>query len=176
MEVWHKTKELITSLADVTEAGSKIARYKIEVANLERKMGLAMRKIGERTFLLLADGKTDVISDPAVRSALDEVKKLQSRMKTIHGEVEKAKGKAFSEWDRASKVVKDEAGRASKAVKREADRAATLIKDETTRATSALKKVGARKKKPPAKKAPAPKRALPKKKAPARKKAPSSKS
>ena len=34
MEILKKTKDLLASLVDVTEAGSKIARFKIEVANV----------------------------------------------------------------------------------------------------------------------------------------------
>lgn len=169
MEIWNNTKELIAGLADVTEAGSKIARFKIEVANLDRKLSLAFRRIGERTYQLQVDGQTDILSDPGVRAALDEVQKMRARMENIRQEVEKAKKKAFSEWDRASKAVKEEAGRASKVVRREADRAVTLIKDETTRATSALKRKTARKKETTVKKASARKKAPARKKASARK-------
>ena len=48
MEMLKKTKEILHGLADVTKAGSKIARFKIEVANLDRKVGLAYKQIGER--------------------------------------------------------------------------------------------------------------------------------
>src|SRR5512139_3331812 len=57
MDVLAKTKELLASLADVTESGSKIARYRIEVANLDRKLGIALRRVGERAWQLHTEGR-----------------------------------------------------------------------------------------------------------------------
>ena len=46
MDVLARTKELFGSLVDVTESGLMIARYKIEVANIDRKLGVLMRRVG----------------------------------------------------------------------------------------------------------------------------------
>lgn len=140
MEVLVKTKELLKSLANVTESGSKIARYKIEVADLDRKLGLAFRRVGERAWRLAAESKTDVLGDPEVCTALDEVRRLRHRMEAIHREVERHTTKASTEFGKASKLVRDEAERTTGIVKREAGRAAAIIKEETVRAASAIKK------------------------------------
>jgi hypothetical protein len=175
MEILKKTKEILSTLVDVTEAGSKIARYKIEVANLDRKLGLAYKRVGERIYSLFGEDIFDVADDAEILDAFEEVRKIRDRMEVIHDEVGAARETASSEWDRAAKAVKEEAGRATKAVKKEAGRAtkavkkeagraATLIKDEKERATAALRKASGsdKAKKAPAKKAPA-------KKAPAKK-------
>ncbi len=189
MEILKKTKEILSTLVDVTEAGSKIARYKIEVANLDRKLGLAYKRVGERIYSLFSEDIFDVADDAEILDAFAEVRKIRDRMEVIHDEVGAARETASSEWDRATKAVKVEAGRATKAVKKEAgrateavkkeaeratkavkkeaSRAATLIKDEKDRVAAALKKAsgGGKAKKAPAKKAPAKK--APAKKAPA---------
>ena len=70
MEMLKKTKELLASLVDVTEAGSKIAKHKIEVANLDRKLGLAFKQIGERIYGMNKKETLEVVSDPEIASAL----------------------------------------------------------------------------------------------------------
>jgi hypothetical protein len=144
MEMLKKTKDLLASLVDVTEAGSKIARYKIEVANLDRKLGLAFKQIGERIYQMNKEDTLEVTSDPEITAALKDVAKLRTRMGTIHQEVGTARDKAVSEWDKASRVMKKEATRASKAVKDEATRARKAVKDEAGRASKAVKKEAGR--------------------------------
>jgi hypothetical protein len=140
MEMLKKTKELLASLVDVTEAGSKIAKHKIEVANLDRKLGLAYKQIGERIYRMNKKESLEVVSDPEITAALKDVAKIRSRMGTIHQEVAGERDKAVAEWDKAAAVVKEEAGRASKAVKVEAGRASKAVKDEAGRASKAVRK------------------------------------
>jgi hypothetical protein len=140
MEVLKKTKDLLATLADVTEAGSKLARYKIEVANLDRKLGLAFKQVGERFYQLNKEEALELAADPEIREALKEVVKIRSRMEVINKEVGVAKDKALSDWDRASKTVKEEAGKASKVVKREADKASKAVKREADKASKAVKR------------------------------------
>ena len=140
MEVWAKTRELINSLADVTESGSKIARFRIEVANLDRKLGLALRRVGERAWQIESEGRTDVLTDAEVRATFEEVRRLRARMEVIRQEVERHRGKAAGELDRATRLVKDEAGRTAGVVRREAERAVSIVKEETVRAASAIRK------------------------------------
>jgi hypothetical protein len=140
MDVWVRTRELLNSLADVTESGSRIARFKIEVANLDRKLGLALRRIGERVWQAEADGRPDVLGDAEVRAALDEVRRLSARMEVIRQEVERNRTRATGELGRAARMVKDEAGRTADVVRREAERAASIVREEAGRAGSALRK------------------------------------
>ncbi len=134
MEVLAKTKELLSSLADVTESGSKIARYKIEVANLDRKLGIALRQVGERAWQLHTEGRCDVHGDADVRAAYDEVRRLRARMEVIRQDVERNRTRAAGEI-----------GKAARLVQQETERAATLLRDEGLRAAEAVKKaVGAK--------------------------------
>src|SRR5512143_2056269 len=112
MDVLIRTKELLNSLADVTESGSKIARYKIEVANLDRKLGLALRRVGERAWQLQTEGRTDIGSDADVQAAFEEVRRLRARMEVIRQDVERNRSRAVDEAGRAARLVKEEAGRA----------------------------------------------------------------
>jgi len=141
MDVLARTKELLGSLADVTESGSKIARYKIEVANLDRKLGLALRRVGERAWQLHTEGRTDIGDDSEVQAAFEEVRKLRARMEVIRQDVERNRARAA-----------DEAGRSARMVKREADRVTAVLREEGARAVAAVKQaVGAKsgaKKKP----------------------------
>jgi hypothetical protein len=159
MDVWVKTRELLGNLANVTESGSKIARYKIEVADLDRKLGQALRKVGERVYRIQEEGKTEILGDADVRAGFAEVKRLRHRMEAIHREVERHTAKAGAELGKASKMVKDEAGRTAGAVRRETERAVSIIREETGRAASAIKqavtdKTARAKKGPPTRKPP----------------------
>ena len=109
MDILKKTKELLSTLVDVTEAGSKIARYKIEVANLDRKLGLAYKRVGERVYSLFGEDIFDVADDGEILDAFEEVRKIRERMEVIHDEVGAARETASSEWDHAARVVKEEA-------------------------------------------------------------------
>ncbi len=142
MEILKRTKEMLASLADVTQAGSKIARYKIEVANLDRKLGLAFKQIGERIYQLSKEQELDLLEDPEIREAFENMAVIRARMEEIHKEVKANKGKAASEWDRATKSVREETSKAGKAVKREAEKAAQLLKEESDRAKAAFRKTG----------------------------------
>jgi hypothetical protein len=128
MDVLARTKELLGSLADVTESGSKIARYKIEVANLDRKLGLALRRVGERAWQLQGDGRADILGDVEVRSAFDEVRRLRARIEVIRQDVERNRSQAAGEVRRAARIVKETAGRASAAIKEEGGRAAAAVR------------------------------------------------
>jgi pyridoxal biosynthesis lyase PdxS len=117
MDVLAKTKELLASLADVTESGSKIARYKIEVANLERKLGLALRRIGERSWQLHTEGRADVHGDADVRGCYDEVRRLRARIEVIRQDIERNRARATQEAGRAARVLREEGARAAAAVR-----------------------------------------------------------
>jgi pyridoxal biosynthesis lyase PdxS len=117
MDVLARTKELLGSLAEVTESGTRVARYKIEVANLDRKLGLAMRRIGERAWRLQTEGRTDVLGDGDVQRAFEEIRQLRARMEVIRQDVERNRAKAAEEAGRAARIVKEEAGRAVAAVR-----------------------------------------------------------
>ncbi|HEY5999206.1 MAG TPA: hypothetical protein VI078_07880 [bacterium] len=117
MDVLARTKELLGSIGDVAESGSKITRYKIEVANLDRKLGLALRRVGERAWRLHTEGRSDVHGDPDVASAYEEVRRLQARMEVIRQDIERQRAKAAQEAGRAARMVKEEAGRAAAAVR-----------------------------------------------------------
>lgn len=129
MDVLAKTKDLLGSLADVTESGSKIARYKIEVANLDRKLGIALRHVGERAWQLHTEGRTDLRGDAEVQAAFDEVRRLRARIEVIRQDVERNRTRAVGEM-----------GKAARLVQQEAERAATAIRDEGLRAADAVRK------------------------------------
>jgi len=128
MDVLARTKELLSSLADVTESGSKIARYRIEVANLDRKLGLALRCVGERAWQLQSEGRTDILADAAVRSAFDEVRRLRARMEVIRQDVERNQARAVEEAGKAARLVQQEAGKAAAALREEGARAAEAVR------------------------------------------------
>lgn len=144
MEVWQKTRELLNSIADVTESGSKIARFKLEVANLDRKLGLALRRVGERVWQLEVKGQAEVLGDPEVRAALDEVRRMRARVEVIRQELERSRRQAIGEMNRSARLVKEEARRA-----------AAAVHDESVKAVAAVKKAVAGK--PPAKRKSPPK-------------------
>ncbi len=121
MDVLARTKELLGSLADVTESGSMIARYKIEVANIDRKIGVLLRRVGERAWQLQTESRTDVLGDPDVQAAFDEVRRLRARMEVIRQDVERNRSRAVDEARRAAKIIKNGAGRASAAIRQEGD-------------------------------------------------------
>lgn len=139
MDVLAKTKELLGSLADVTESGSLIARYKIEVANLDRKLGVQLRKVGERAWQLQTEGRTDVLGDAEVQSSFEEVRRLRARMEVIRQDVERNRARAVDEVRRAARIVKTEAGRAAATVRQEAGRAATTVRKEAGRAAETVR-------------------------------------
>lgn len=128
MDVLAKTRELLGSLADVTESGSKIARYKIEVANLDRKLGLALRQVGERAWQLHTEGRPDVHGDPAVQGAFEEIRRLRARLEVIRQDVERNRRRATGEVERAARMVRDEAERAAGVIREEGLRAAAAVK------------------------------------------------
>lgn len=128
MEVLARTKELLSSLADVTESGTKIARYRIEVANLDRKLGLALRRVGERAWQLQTEGRTDIFADVAVQSAFDEVRRLRARMEVIRQDVERNQSRAAEKAGKAARLVQQEAGRAAAALREEGSRAAEAVR------------------------------------------------
>jgi len=140
MDVLARTKELLNSLADVTESGSKIARYKIEVANLDRKIGLIMRRVGERAWLLQTEGRTDILGDADVQAAFDEVRQLRARMEVIRQDVERNRTRAVDEARKAARIVKDGAGRASAAIREEGERAAAAVRKTVAAKTVPRKK------------------------------------
>ena len=117
MDVLAKTKELLASLTDVTESGSKIARYKIEVANLDRKLGLALRRVGERAWQLHTEGRSDVHADPDVSGCYEEVRRLRARMEVIRQDIERNRSKAAQEAGRAARILREEGARAAAAVR-----------------------------------------------------------
>jgi hypothetical protein len=118
MDVLARTKELLGSLADVTESGSMIARYKIEVANIDRKLGVLMRRVGERAWQFQTESRTDVLGDADVQAAFDEVRRLRARMEVIRQDVERNRSRAADESRKATKILKTEVGRAVAAVKK----------------------------------------------------------
>src|SRR5512139_1998652 len=128
MDVLARTKELPSSLADVTESGSKIARYRIEVANLDRKLGLALRRVGERAWMMQTEGRTDVFADPAVQSAFEEVRHLRARMEVIRQDVERNRSRAAEEAGKAARLVQQEAGKAAATLREEGARAAAAVR------------------------------------------------
>ena len=134
MDVLARTKELLGSLADVTESGSMIARYKIEVANIDRKIGVLMRRVGERAWQLQTESRTDVLGDADVQAAFDEVRRLRARMEVIRQDVERNRSRAVDEARRAAKILKAGAGHAS-----------TVIREEGARAVAAVRKAVASK-------------------------------
>jgi pyridoxal biosynthesis lyase PdxS len=128
MDVLAKTKELLGSLADVTESGSKIARYKIEVANLDRKLGMALRRVGERAWLLHTEGRSDVHGDPDVRGCFDEIRRLRARIEVIRQDIERNRSRASQEAGRAARIVQEQAGRAAAVLREEGARAAAAVR------------------------------------------------
>jgi hypothetical protein len=118
MDVLARTKELLGSLADVTESGSMIARYKIEVANIDRKLGVLLRRVGERAWQLQTESRTDVLGDVDVQAAFDEVRRLRARMEVIRQDVERNRSRAADESRKAAKILKTEAERAVAAVRK----------------------------------------------------------
>lgn len=140
MDVLARTKELLGSLADVTESGSKIARYKIEVANLDRKLGLALRRVGERAWQLQTEGRTDVFGDVEVQAAFDEVRHLRARIEVIRQDVERSRSHAAGEARRAAQLVKRGAERASAMIREEGGRAAAAVRKAVAEKTAPRKK------------------------------------
>ena len=128
MDVLARTKELLGSLADVTESGSMIARYKIEVANLDRKLGVLMRRVGERAWQIETEGRSDVLGDADVQAAFDEVRRLRARMEVIRQDVERNRSRAADEARNAGRLIKAGAGRASAAIREEGERAVEAVK------------------------------------------------
>jgi pyridoxal biosynthesis lyase PdxS len=129
MDVLAKTKELLASLADVTESGSKIARYKIEVANLDRKLGLALRRVGERAWQLQTEGRADVHGDPDVGGCYEEIRRLRARIEVIRQDIERNRSRAAQEAGKAARLVQEGAGRAAAVLKEEGARAAAAVRD-----------------------------------------------
>lgn len=140
MDVLAKTKELLSSLADVTESGSLIARYKIEVANLDRKLGMQLRKVGERAWKIQTEGRTDVLGDPDVQTSFDEVRRLRARMEVIRLDVERNRNRAAGEARRAARIVATGAGRATSAIREEGARAVSAVKKAVAEKNSGRKK------------------------------------
>jgi hypothetical protein len=128
MDVLVRTKELLGSLADVTESGSKIARFRIEVANLDRKLGLALRKVGERAWQMQSQGRTDVLADGEVQTAFEEVRRLRARMEAIQQELQANRGRASEGAGKAARIVREEAGKAATTLRAEGARAAAAVK------------------------------------------------
>lgn len=116
MDVLARTKELLGSLADVTQSGSMIARYKIEVANIDRKIGVLMRRVGERAWQLQTESRTGVLRDAEVQAAFDEVRRLRARMEVIRQDVERNRSRAVDEARKAAKIFKAGAAAVGKAV------------------------------------------------------------
>jgi hypothetical protein len=142
MDVLARTKELLSSLADVTESGSKVARYKIEVANLDRKLGLSMRRVGERAWQLQTQGRSDVLGDADVQKAFEEVRQLRARMEVIRQDVERHRARASEEARKAARIVRAGAEQASTAVREEGARAASAVRKAVVARTAARKKPG----------------------------------
>ena len=142
MDVLARTKELLGSLAEVTESGSKIARYKIEVANLDRKLGLTLRRVGERAWQLQTQGRTDVLGDADVQKAFEEVRQLRARMEVIRQDLERHRTHATDEARRAARIVQAGAGRAAAAVREEGSRAVSAVKKAVAAKTAARRKQG----------------------------------
>lgn len=140
MDVLAKTKELLGSLADVTESGSLIARYKIEVANLDRKLGVQLRKVGERAWKIQTEGRTDVLGDPDVQTSFDEVRRLRARMEVIRQDVERNRNRAAGEARRAARIVTTGAGRATSAIREEGARALSAVKKAVAEKNAGRKK------------------------------------
>lgn len=140
MDVLAKTKDLLGSLADVTESGSKIARYKIEVANLDRKLGIALRHVGERAWRLHTEGRTDLRGDAEVQAAFDEVRRLRARIEVIRQDVERNRTRAVGEMGKAARLVQQEAGRAANAIRDEGLRAADAVRKAVSAKAAARKK------------------------------------
>ncbi len=142
MDVLARTKELLGSLAEVTESGSMIARYKIEVANIDRKLGVLMRRVGERAWQLQTESRRDVLDDAEVLAAFDEVRRLRARMEVIRQDVERNRTRAVDEARRAGRILKAEAGRASAAIRVEGERAVAAVKKAVAAKAAARKKSG----------------------------------
>jgi len=106
MDVLARTKELLSSLVDVTESGSMIARYKIEVANIERKLGVLLRRAGERAWQIQTESRTDVLGDADVQAAFDEVRRLRARMEVIRQDIERNRSRAVDEARKAARILK----------------------------------------------------------------------
>lgn len=140
MDVLARTKELLGSLADVTESGSMIARYKIEVANIDRKIGVLLRRVGERAWQIQTASRTDVLDDAEVLAAFDEVRRLRARMEVIRQDVERNRSRAADEARKAAKILKTEAGRASEVIRKEKDRAVAAVKKAIVAKPAARKK------------------------------------
>jgi hypothetical protein len=142
MDVLTRTRELLGSLADVTESGSMIARYKIEVANIDRKIGVLMRRVGERAWQLQTESRRGVLDDPEVTAAFDEVHRLRARMEIIRQDVERNRSRAVDEARKAAKIIKTGAGRASVAIRQEGERAVAAVKKAVAVKSAARKKSG----------------------------------
>jgi hypothetical protein len=140
MDVLAKTKELLGSLADVTESGSMIARYKIEVANIDRKVGVLLRRVGERAWQLHSESRTDVLGDADVQAAFDEVRRLRARMEVIRQDVERNRSRAVDEARKAAKMIKAGAGRASATIREEGERAVAAVRKAVGSKPAARKK------------------------------------
>lgn len=140
MDVLARTKELLGSLADVTESGSMIARYKIEVANIDRKLGVLMRHVGERAWQLQTESRTDVLGDPEVQAAFDEVRRLRARTEVVRQDVERNRSRAIDEARKAAKILKAGAGLASTAIRGEGARAMAAVKKAVASKPAARRK------------------------------------
>ena len=123
MDVLAEDEGAPGSLADVTESGSKIARFKIEVANLDRKLGIALRRVGERAWQLQSEGRTDVLGDPEVRRRSTRSAGCARAWRSSARTSSATAARATAEAGRAARIVKEEAGRAAAAVREEVERA-----------------------------------------------------
>jgi len=128
MDLLVKTRELLDSLAGATESGSKIARFRIETANLDRKVGLAFRRLGERVFRLETEGRVEMLADADVQSAIEEIRRIRARLEVIRQEAERHRSRARGQFDKAARLVQREAERTAKTIRVETERAADAVK------------------------------------------------
>ena len=90
-EGYTATREGISTLLEKTGELTQIARLRIRIIGVHRKIHDNFFELGGRIYDLVSRKKKGVLTDPEVSRLLDEVKALEKEIKNTEEEIEKIK-------------------------------------------------------------------------------------
>ena len=89
-ETFQKAKDIFDVAVKKTGDFVSVSKQKISVSGLENKLNSAYAELGKLQYENLKDAE---IEDPALSSAVVEIKNLISEIKTLMDEIDEAEGK-----------------------------------------------------------------------------------
>jgi hypothetical protein len=85
--IWEKTKSTVTTAADKTQKGAKVASLKVKKVMEENKINKAMNELGKKTFEIIDRGDSNISGNAQVAEIVGLINNSKKTISSIDQEI-----------------------------------------------------------------------------------------